>query len=100
MSEPRFDVVVHVPHHLRLCAMLSATTEVEFSTLRDALGLTDPTLSKYLRALVEAGYVELAKPVSRGRRRTWASMTPTGRRAFAGHLAELQRMAAAPTVLS
>lgn len=99
MSEPRFDVVVHVPNHLRLCAMLNVATEVEFGVLRDALTLSDPTLSKYLRALGEAGYVELSKPVSRGRRRTWAMLTPAGRRAFAGHLAELQRMAAAPTVL-
>lgn len=98
MSEPRFDVVVHVPNHLRLLAMLAVAAEVEFGVLRDALGLSDPTLSKYLRALGEAGYVELSKPVSRGRRRTWASLTPAGRDAFAGHLAELQRMSTAPTV--
>ena len=42
-----------------------------------------------------AGYVRLAKRRDGpGRPRTWASLTKDGRRAFAAHVAELQRLAA------
>ena len=96
MTSPPFDELIHPPHHLRLCAMLNTATEVEFATLRDALGVSDPSLSKYLKNLSAAGYVELIKPVSPGRRRTWAHLTPAGRTAFLSHLAEISRLAATP----
>jgi hypothetical protein len=43
--------------------------------------------------------VTRTKPTGSGRVRTWVSLTPAGRRAFRGHVAELQRMVtiAAPT---
>lgn len=97
MTTPRFDELIHPPHHLRLCAMLNTAPEVEFAALRDALGVSDPSLSKYLRNLSAAGYVGLTKPARpSGRRRTWAHLTPAGRAAFHSHLAEIARLAEAP----
>lgn len=93
---PRFDEIIHAPHRLRICAFLATLSEAEFGTLRDHLGVADSVLSKHLKVLAGAGYVELAKPVGTGgRMRTWVSLTREGRRAFRGHLAELQRMASA-----
>jgi len=57
--------------------------------------VADSVTSKQLRILAEAGYVKLSKPTGTGgRAKTWATLTPTGRKAFEGHLAMLQQMAA------
>ncbi|THV37065.1 winged helix-turn-helix domain-containing protein [Glycomyces buryatensis] len=91
--KPEFDEIIHAPNRLRICSMLSAMPEVEFAVLRDELGVSDSVLSKQLRALEEAGYVGVSKSPSKGRTRTWASLTPAGKDAFAGHVAELRRLA-------
>jgi DNA-binding MarR family transcriptional regulator len=94
MTDPRFDAVIHEPTRLQLCGMLVAVREVEFQTLRDALVIADSVTSKHLKALEDAGYVELDKRRPKvGRARTWVSLTDRGRGAFAGHLAELHRLA-------
>ncbi|WP_457208354.1 transcriptional regulator [Nocardioides sp. P5_C9_2] len=95
MTTARFDEVVHAPHRLRICAVLAAVDKAEFGTLRESLGVADSVLSKHLKVLVDAGYVVLDKPSGSGRVKTWASLTRAGRAAFAGHVAELQRLAAA-----
>lgn len=90
---PRFDAVIHAPGRLQICAMLSAADEVEFATLREALEVSDSVLSKHLKQLEEAGYVAPRKAAAHGRQRTWLSLTGEGRKAFAAHVAELNRLA-------
>lgn len=95
MTEPVFDTVIHAPHRLQICAMLSEVDEVEFSILRDGLGVADSVLSKQLKVLTDNEYVGLSKPTGQGGRvRTWARLTPQGKRAFRGHLAALHEMVA------
>ena len=94
MTDPRFDALIHEPTRLQLCGILMTVRDVEFQTLRDALALADSVTSKHLKALEDAGYVTLDKRrPTVGRPRTWVSLTEDGRCAFAGHLAELQRLA-------
>ena len=45
---------------------LTAVSEAEFATVRDALEVSDSVLSKHLAALEEAGYVKRRKGVHRG----------------------------------
>jgi len=92
-AAPRFDEVVHAPNRLRICSMLSRMTEVEFAAIREGLGVSDSVLSKQLKALEDAGYLTVRKSPLDGRTRTWAALTDTGRAAFAGHVAELKRLA-------
>lgn len=93
MSEARFDETIHAPHRLRICAMLAAVDTMEFAAIRDELGVADSVLSKQLKVLTEAGYVKLDKPLGLGgKARTWARITPEGKKALAGHLAELNRL--------
>ncbi|MDN3238225.1 winged helix-turn-helix domain-containing protein [Glycomyces tritici] len=94
MTEPQFDEIIHAPNRLRICSMLSATNEVEFAALREALGVSDSVLSKQLKALEDAGYLTVKKSPLDGRTRTWAALTPAGKAAFDGHVAELRRLAA------
>lgn len=94
MTVPIFDELIHAPLRLQLCGLLSPLDTAEFAVLREELGVSDSVLSKHLRQLEDAGYVVLRKSAVNGRQRTWASLTDAGRRAFAGHIAELKRLAA------
>ena len=93
MSAPVFDAVIHAPGRLQICALLSAA-EAEFATVRDAIGVSDSVLSKHVKTLEEAGYVAVRKAAFGGRQRTWLSLTAAGRKGFAAHVAELNRLAA------
>lgn len=88
----RFDEVIHAPQRLRICAFLDALSSVEFSTLRDDLGVADSVLSKHLKVLRDAGYVEIDKPTGRGRVRTWIELTPAGRAAYTSHVLALREI--------
>jgi DNA-binding MarR family transcriptional regulator len=96
MSEaaPRFDELIHAPTRLSIVALLATADRADFAFIRDTLGLSDSALSKQLSALEEAGYVDIRKGYSGKRPRTAAALTARGRRAFAGHVAALQRIVA------
>ncbi|NJC42704.1 DNA-binding MarR family transcriptional regulator [Brevundimonas alba] len=93
MSAAAFDPVIHAPGRLQICGILSAVEEAEFAMIRDAIAVSDSVLSKHLKQLEDAGYVKLRKQSHDGRQRTWISLAPAGRRAFAAHVAELTRLA-------
>ena len=93
MSGLVFDAVIHAPGRLQICAMLSVADEVEFGVVRDGVGVSDSVMSKHVKQLEEAGYVHVKKAAFAGRQRTWLSLTGAGRKAFAGHVAELTRLA-------
>ena len=92
MSSSNFDPVVHAPNRLQICAMLALVSSAEFGAVRDALGVRDPTLSKHVKVLEEAGYVRISKATVASRQRTRLALTAEGRAAFAGHVAALQQL--------
>jgi len=89
---PHFDPVIHAPGRLQICAILSRV-DAEFALIRDTIKVSDSVLSKHLKQLEDAGYITLTKTPVDGRSRTWASLTPAGKKAFAAHVAELNRLA-------
>ena len=89
----RFDELIHFPPRLRITAAVAIATEIEFSALEDALGISTSLLSKQLRILADAGYLALDKrPQPFGRPRTWIHLTPAGRGAYLGHLEALKEL--------
>ena len=88
------DPHLQAPTRLRLMTMLTAGSEVEFATLREGLEVSDSVLSKHVTALSGVGYARSRKGVHRGRRTTWISLTPAGRRALAQHVAILREIIA------
>ena len=86
------DAHVVAPARLKLLVMLTAVSEAEFSTVRDALKVSDSVLSKHLAALEGVNYVKRRKGVHRGRRTTWVSLTPRGGKALKSHLAALRQL--------
>ncbi len=96
MSE--LNQVIHSPHRLRICSMLSAVGELEFAAVRDALDVADSVVSKHVGALADAGYVKIRKEPWEGRRRTWLSLTRAGRAALVHHIEALQEIIASAQI--
>jgi DNA-binding MarR family transcriptional regulator len=86
------DAAVVPPVRLKLLTTLTAVSEAEFSTLRDTLAVSDSVLSKHIAAFEKVDYVMRRKGVHRGRRTTWISLTPRGRKALSAHVAALRAL--------
>lgn len=89
-----FDEVIHAPNRLRITAMLSTVDGAEFSTIRELLGVSDSVLSKHVKPLSEAGYVDITKTVIDSRVRTSLALTDKGRRAYRAHVEALRELTA------
>jgi len=99
VSEAVFDELIHAPRRLQICAMLAAVDSMEFSTVRETLGVSESVLSKHVKVLNSAGYVTMTKATRSSHIRTWLTLTAAGRDALAGHLAELRRIAELATAV-
>jgi DNA-binding MarR family transcriptional regulator len=86
------DPLIHAPARLRLLTTLTAVSEAEFSTIREALDVSDSVLSKHISALATAGYVRSRKGTVEGRRTTWIGLTNIGRTALRHHVAALRQL--------
>ncbi|MEO6899827.1 MAG: transcriptional regulator [Mycobacteriaceae bacterium] len=85
----RWDGALALPVRLRLVAALTEVDAAELGRVREAIGITDPTLSRQTAVQLEhVGYVKIRK-VAGKRPRTWLSLTHTGRAACTRHLAAL-----------
>ena len=92
MQTNNFDTLIHAPNRLMICAVLAPLNEIEFSLLKEQLGVSDSVLSKHIKALADAGYLELQKITSGGRQRTWLSLTSQGLKAYNNHVKALQEI--------
>ena len=71
---------------MALMALLAGTSDLNFTELRDTLGMSDGNLSVHLRTLQEAGYVAITKSFRERRPLTTCTLTPAGRKAFAQYI--------------
>lgn len=91
---PEIDTAIHHPTRLTVVAFLSECDEADFATVRGSCQVSDSVLSKIASALEEIGYLTVRKGYVGKRPRTWLSLTPTGQRALARHIAALQDIVA------
>jgi DNA-binding MarR family transcriptional regulator len=91
----QLDPVIHSPIRFAIAATLNAAERAEFRFVRDTVEVSDSLLSQHVTTLEEAGYVRVTKRQDGRRTRTWLSLTPKGRAAFARHLDVLNRIARA-----
>ncbi|TFC56653.1 transcriptional regulator [Cryobacterium sp. TMT2-15-1] len=91
-----FNEIIHAPLRLRICGLLRSVDELDFGVLRDTLGVSDATLSKQSKALIDAGFVSVTKKTSASRddsrRITWLRLTATGRNTFDDHIRALRKI--------
>ena len=94
MTHPsqRLDDTIHQRVRLGILAVLAEAKRVDFTYLRETLGLTDGNLSRHVQVLEEAGLVEVAKTFEGKRPRTWLSATRRGRQALAAEVAALREI--------
>lgn len=65
---------------------------VAYRFIQKTLDLTGGNLTAHLRKLRDAGYVAIAKEFRDEKPSTWVHATPTGRRAFADYLTNLEKV--------
>lgn len=87
------DEVIHAPVRFSIVAALNGVASADFATVRDAVEVTDSTLSKQVSTLEKAGYVKVAKGYIGKRPKTTLSLTSAGRKAFERHLDALRAIA-------
>jgi DNA-binding MarR family transcriptional regulator len=80
--------IIHQPARLRIMAMLAGLPpemQLTFTSLKDALDLTDGNLGAHLHKLEEAGYLTITKTFVRNKPQTYVEPTEAGRQAFVEH---------------
>ncbi|WMY78762.1 transcriptional regulator [Citricoccus sp. I39-566] len=87
-----FNELIHAPTRLRICASLAPLQWAEFAQLRDALDVADSVLSKHLKQLSDAGYLEIERFSKAGRSHVRVALTANGRKSYVGHVAALRAM--------
>ncbi len=65
---------------------------VDFNTLKDTLSITDGNLASHIKALEEAGYVEVKKQFLLKKPNTSYRVTHLGRIEFENHLKALEKI--------
>lgn len=87
------DEVIHQSMRLKIMAALNALARgdgIEFTRMKSLLDTTDGNLGAHLETLTKAGYIAVDKRVEGKRPQTRIRATPTGRKAFAAHVAYLR----------
>lgn len=85
--------IIHQPVRLRIMAALitlGKDEEVDFTTLRDLLEVTDGNLGAHLRKLEESGYIAINKTFVDRKPRSLISVTNSGRSVFNDHVKALE----------
>jgi len=93
-SKAQFDELIHAPLRLRICASLAPVKWAEFAQLKQNLGVADSVLSKHVKQLGDAGYLDIERFAKLGRSHMRVSLTRIGRRAYVGHVAALREITA------
>lgn len=86
------DDTVHQRVRLGILAVLAEADQADFGFLKETLDLSDGNLSRHLRVLEEAGYVDIEKGYENRRPRTWVHASKQGRQALASYLAALKQL--------
>lgn len=77
---------------LGIMSVLMVEEEVDFTSLKETLQLTDGNLASHLRALEEAEYLQVEKQFVGRKPNTRYMATQAGRDAFKSHLDALERL--------
>ena len=90
MSEAEFNPLIHEVNRLKICALLSCVKEMEFMALREEMQLSDSALSKHIKALEQAEFIQTVKRPFSGRTRKWIMMTQNGQHVYVSHIKALK----------
>jgi DNA-binding MarR family transcriptional regulator len=86
------DELVHQRHRLGILTVADEAERVEFTYLRETLGLTGGNLSRHLAALEGGGLIDVEKGYQGRWPKTWISISERGRAALAAELEALHEL--------
>ena len=95
---PDVDPIIHQPVRLRIMAALFSLEEdaqVDFTFLRESLGLSDGNLGAHLEKLESAGYLSMKKAFVKRRPNTSIKLSRSGRRAFEDYVDSMKAIISA-----
>jgi DNA-binding MarR family transcriptional regulator len=84
------DPVIHERARLGIISALAVNDALTFNDLKQLLDISDGNLSVHARKLEDAGYVRCTKSFVGRQPRTEFSLTPAGKRALEGYLAQME----------
>ena len=77
---------------LGIMSILSANEDVDFSTLKSVLDVTDGNLSSHVSALESEGFLNIKKQFVGKKPKTTFTITKDGRKAFTEHIDALEKL--------
>lgn len=86
------DTTVHGPIRLGAMTALQIDGELDFTTIKKRLKVTDGSLGIHLQKLEEVGYIKSKKAFVRRRPKTTYKLTATGRKALINYLESMQKL--------
>ena len=86
------DTAVHGPIRLGTITALQIDGELDFTTLKKRLHVTDGSIGIHLQKLEEVGYIKSKKAFVRRRPKTTYKLTATGRKALIKYLESMQKL--------
>lgn len=84
------DETIHAKARLGIMTLLVTQGELDFSQLKQKLGLSDGNLSVHLRILEESGYIVVQKTFLARKPKTILTGTTKGHEAYAAYLKQLE----------
>ena len=88
------DETIHQSTRLRIMTMLVSMPESDrlaYGFIQKTLDLTGGNLTSHLRKLEDADFLVITKEFRDSKPQTWIQATPTGHRAFAEYLTNLEK---------
>ena len=86
------DTAVHGPIRLGTMTALHIDRELDFTTLKKRLQVTDGSLGIHLQKLEEIGYIRSKKAFVKRRPKTTYRLTTKGKRALAKYLESMRKL--------
>lgn len=84
------DRVIHERVRLGIVSSLAVNGSLNFTELRDLLGITDGNLKSHASKLEAAGYVVCSKSYEGRTQKTEYKLTPTGRKELESYLGHME----------
>lgn len=95
MADLGLNKIMHAPIRLQICSMLAVSKSIEFKAIAEVLDISNSSLSKNLKQLEDAVYIE-TRPMLTDSRKIAISMTQQGRLTFDDHVKALQAIIQQP----
>ena len=82
MKDVELDRIIHQPIRTRIMAYLADVKECDYTTLKNALDLSDGHMTTHMRELLSSQYVEMEKAFVNNKPKTTYRITKEGKKRF------------------